>query len=231
MDTARFQSKVVSRIARTVGVSLGAIALLATLANTSSAIPLAAGSSVFSMGEADPTGGVSVISLTQPFVAATFSGKLTSEVLSGDPDNPWVLLGGLTFTYLIENDASSPHAIGRLTIDDFSGFLTDVNFQTPVGAGVAPAFFDRSSGAGDVVGFTFFGAPVGAGQIAAGSSSAKLVIQTSSTVWRPTTASIIDGSVATAASFAPIPEPSTLVLGGLGLVGLAAFALRRRTSR
>jgi len=229
MDTARFQSKVVSRIARTVGASLGAIALLATLANTSSAAPLQVfpGSSVFAVPNTYPTGGVAIASLTQPFVAATFSGKLTSEVISGDPDNP----GGLTFTYLIENDASSPHAIGRLTVDDFSGFDTYINFQTPVGAGVAPAFFDRSSGAGDVVGFTFFGAPVGVGQIAAGSSSAKLVIQTNSTVWRPTTASIIDGSVATAASFAPIPEPSTLVLGGLGLVGLAAFALRRRTSR
>lgn len=231
MDIARFQSKVVSRIARTVGVSLGALALLATLANTSSAIPLAVGATVFSgPGGPGPVGGAVIAGgVPVPFVAATFTGTLTSSVILGDASNPFGA-GALTFTYLITNDVGSPHAIGRLTVDDFSGFLTDVNYQVPA-VGVAPAFFDRSAGVGDVMGFTFFGAPVGGGQIPAGFSSALLVVQTNSTIYSPTVASVIDGSVATVASFAPIPEPSTLVLGGLGLIGLAVFALRRRTGR
>ena len=211
-------------------VGLFAAAIFNGLAHTSLAIPLAVGATVFSAGEPDPLGGAVIAGgVPVPFVAATFTGTLTSSVILGDTTNPFGA-GALTFTYLIKNDAGSPHAIGRLTVDDFSTFLTDVNFQTPAG-GVAPAFFDRSGGAGDVIGFTFFGAPVGGGQIPAGGSSALLVVQTNSRVYSPTLASVIDGSVASVASYAPIPEPSSVVLCGFGLIGLLAICWRRTTRR
>jgi hypothetical protein len=43
-------------------------------------------------------------------------------------------------------------------------------------------------------------------------------------------ASVIDGSVASAATFAPIPEPETyaMMLAGMGLM---AFVARRRASK
>ena len=74
-------------------------------------------------GEPDPTGGVVVASTTTAFSApGAFSGKLKTEVISGDPSNS---LGGLTFTYELSNDASSSNSIGRMTVVNFSGFLAD----------------------------------------------------------------------------------------------------------
>src|SRR5262245_22239930 len=102
--------------ARRVGFVFGVVALLAFLANTSTAVPLAVGTTILAVGEPDPTGGVVIAGgLPVPFAAITFSGTLTSTVISGDPSN---LLGGLTFTYLLKNDATSSHALGRLTVDD-----------------------------------------------------------------------------------------------------------------
>jgi hypothetical protein len=64
-------------------------------------------------------------------------------------------------------------------------------------------------------------------------TSALLVVQTSATTFVPVTASVINGSVASVASFAPavIPEPSALALFGLALIGFATCArFRERRS-
>lgn len=179
------------------------------------------GSAIIAAGDLAPVGG-SVIAggVPVPFVAPTFSGTLTTSVISGDVSNPW---GGLTFTFLLHNNGAN--SIGRLTLNDFAGFLTDVSYQTPL-IGQAPTFVDRS-GSGDIIGFNFIPAPIGIGSLGAGADSALLVVQTNALAYRTSIASVIDGTVASVATFAPVPEPSSLMLFTLGASAML-LAWRKR---
>lgn len=165
-------------------------------------------------GELAP-GGAVVASAVVPFVSAgNFSGSILTQVLAGDPSNPF---GGLTFVYTVSNDGvAGPDAIGRVTVESYSGFLTDVSYTTP-GAGVAPALINRSaSGAGQVVGFNFFslaGDPF-TGLLAPGLSSRQLVIQTNAPAFTTGTMFLINGGITSAAVYAPalVPAPGALML-------------------
>lgn len=175
---------------------------------------------------AAPSGGTVVADTGPvPVTAPTFSGTVQSQVISGDTNNT---LGGETFVYRITNASGSPNSIKRATIDSFANFTTDVGYVT--GTGVAPADADRGTN-GDVIGFDFRAFPGTVGDvIAAGQTSALLVIRTNSTTFEPSTLSLIDGSTGTAASFAPanvIPEPAGISL----LMCAAAGVLGRRRNR
>lgn len=208
-----------------------ALALVVSVSSQAHGAALVPGSVLIpAAAEADPVGATLVTS-TGPVafsVPGSFTGKLTTSVYSGDTSNPYP--GGLTFTYLIENDASSANSIGRLTVGQFLGFATDGSYQTPVVApAVAPASIDRNV-SGDVVGFNFVPTPVdpATGFLSPGISSALLVVQTDATGYAPSLANLIDGGVTSVASLGPVPEPSTilLVLGSLATVGV--YRLRRR---
>jgi len=158
-------------------------------------------------------------SLNQAFTsnlgAADFSGVADTYVFS-DPGNTFAP-GDLTFFYLVFNNTGSTENLDRLTASDFTGFQTDVGYQTggTGGGTIAPATVDRTSGAD--VGFNL--------SIPAGSGSFFLEIQTDATQFVPGHLSIIDSGVATVDAFAPsIPEPRTwlMVLLGFGLIGLVA---------
>jgi uncharacterized protein (TIGR03382 family) len=212
-----------ARCALVLALSLSAVLLLAP---TASAAPLPPSTVIFADPQPDPVGGLVIAGgVPVPFVAATFSGLLTSTVISGDLSNPF---GGLTFTYQISNDPGSPGEIDRLTLNGFFGFLADGSFQTPA-VGLPPTLNDRDA-VGDVIGFTFLGAPLGAGTLMPGMTSAVLVVQTDAPYYVLSTAAIIDGSVTTAPIFAPsliVPEPATISLAALGLGALALVARRR----
>lgn len=188
-------------------------------ASSAQAASITMGGSIFMpAGEADPVGGTVVASRAEPFSSPTFTGLLLTTVISGDATNPY---GGLTFTYLVTNDLSSAHPLGRFTANGFDGWLTDASWQAP-SVGTTPALINRPTA--DFLGFTFldgFG-----GLIAPGKSSALLVIQTDAPSYVDNFASVIDGFVATVPTYSPAPEPATLALLTLG--GLA-LAMRRRS--
>jgi hypothetical protein len=198
------------------------MAALTMCAGTSLGVMLLPGATVVASAEPDPAGGT-VLATTGPvpYTASNFSGTLTSTVIAGDATNPY---GGLTFVYQVTNSSASINSIGRATFLDFTGWLTDVSFQTPL-AGLAPALADRGA-AGDFVGFTFVPAPLGPGVLMPGMSTAQLVVQTNAPAWKNSIANVIDGSVAgNILALAPaVPEPATVSL--LALAGLAL--LRRR---
>ena len=184
---------------------------------------MAPGSTQLAAPEVAPVGGTIVgggvpVAFTEP----TVSGTLTTTVYQNDSSNP---LGGLTFTFLVQNDVSSPDEIGRFTVSGFKGWLTDVSFQVPT-AGVQPTLQDRNT-SGNVIGFDFIGLPFGAGMLAPGQTSALMVIQTNAPSFTPALAHVIDGFSVEVSSFAPIPEPLT-VLGMLASAGSIGAYIRRR---
>jgi hypothetical protein len=166
------------------------------------------------------------------FAAPGYTGTLTSTVYDGDATNPFGLTA-LTFTYLLTNNPTSTHELHRFTVSSYQSFATDVSYSS-LFLGQPPTFIDRNP-LGDVVGFSFPTAIppvlVGPGALAPGMTSALMIIQTDATRFTLTTASVINGSTTSVLSLAPfkiVPEPSTLALGALGLIGTVAIAIRKR---
>jgi len=211
-----------------------ALVLLFAVAQPCQAVPLTAGTAVPAFAEPEPGAGSSLLFSTGvvPFVAPTYTGDLTSSVYNNDPSNPFGP-DGLTFTYLLHNNASSAHELHRFTVSSFASFGTDVSYSS-FSVGVPPTFIDRGL-PGDVVGFNY-PTPVpqilnSNGSIGPGQTSSLMVIQTNAVNFSGTLAAVIDGSVTMVASLAPapiIPEPGSIVLAGISVLGLAAVCWRKR---
>ena len=193
------------------------------------AAPLPPGTSLYPVpDEADPTPGGVIASMSLPFSAAPlYTGVLTSTVVD-DPANP---LGGLTFVYELSNDFVSADPIHRLTINGYAGLSVDASYQAPT-LGLLPTLVTRSLAG--TIGFNFIPTPVGFGELGAGLTTAKLVVETDAPTYVLSFASVIDGTVTTVPSFAPaqlIPEPSTILLFGVGLAALASYTTYARRRR
>jgi hypothetical protein len=214
-----------TRFTRFAGGFLAAAVMLYGV-STAVAAPLAPGGLLNPVPlKPAPVGGVEVASSVQPLVTPTYTANLVSKVFQGDATNS---LGGLTFTYEIQNVVGT-ESVHRLSVLGYGTLPIDARYLLPSAGAVVPAFMDREP-PGDAIGVSFSGPPVGPGPIGDGKSGATIVVQTNQSGWVTSQAFVIDGATTGVSSFAPIPEPGTMTLVGVGVVGLA-MAYRRRQAR
>jgi hypothetical protein len=176
-------------------------------------------------------GGTLLASLNTGSITST-NGKITFTLVTAVYSDPGNIFGAndLDFVYQVQNSANSVDGIARTTAIDFTGFQTDVGYITAgstlpgglfVNGTAPPGFVDRSL-SGGTVGFTFNFPPFPG--ILPGQTSTVLVIQTNATAFNAGNFNVIDGGVSTVSTFqpAPVPECSTTILLGLGMIGLIA---------
>jgi hypothetical protein len=214
------------RFAKSRTAAIVALLTLVWGASQAIAAPLPIGGLLFPVPqEAQPTGGVVIASTVQPIVAPTYTASLVTTVIQGDTTNPF---GGLTFTYELQG-VTGTESINRLSILGYDNILVDASYRLPAAGAVPPAFYDRET-PGDALGISFASPPVGPGPVEPGQSSATMVFQTNATTAVPSPAFLIDGATTGVITLAPIPEPATITLCGLGAVALA-LAYRRFRAR
>jgi hypothetical protein len=217
---------------KSVLVPILVVGALAVAAPRAEATPLAPSGIVPALGIPFPGG----TELDSVFYAGVGLANLvvnvgSSVVRNGD--------GTLDFYYQVENK-SVLNQVHRLTGSDFSGFLTDVWFVlngAAVPCAACPGGFfvngsqdpltvDRDA-FGEVVGFNF---PTPGFEVDPGETSVVLLVRTNATVFEPGFVSVINSGTVTRPAFQPgvAPEPASLLLFGIGLLGTGAAMRRKR---
>jgi hypothetical protein len=128
------------------------------------------------------------------------------------------------FYYQVANDAASTDSLYRLTVGNFTGFSTSVDYL--LNGGDAPTSANRQT-SGDSIGFNI--------EIDPGTISDWIEVATNATNYGPTGTIALQDSIATNFSnsldpaLGVAPEPSTyaMLFGGLALLG---FCLRRKSA-
>jgi hypothetical protein len=203
-------------LARFAAVAALAVVSAGAFAQTA----LGVGSSVSVPIVAEPTLNI-VDSKTTIFNSATISGTLTSIVAktAATGDN-------LIFAWVVNSDHSSTSNIGRLTVDGWDGWTSAVAQHAP-GHAVSPLnpadTANRTTS--DVIGWNFFNA--GNQSLLAGEQSYVLWSLSNATDYTSANAFLIDGSIASTDTFAPVPEPGTMLALGAGAAFLAARRRRK----
>lgn len=160
-----------------------------------------------------------VASTTTNFSNASIFGTATTAVYLNS-------LGTLDFYVQVSNGAGSD-PIHRISLFNFAGYTTDVGYRTDayspfsIAGTLAPSEANRNL-AGSVVGFDFDPDPVNG--FNSGVTSYTMVVRTNATEYTTGNVAIIDGISANAAGFAPVPEPASMAVLGIGALAL----LRRR---
>jgi hypothetical protein len=158
--------------------------------------------------------GTEVDSLSMTFSNAAEQGTVYEDVYKSGST--------FDFYYQVENDADSTDSLFRLTVGNFTGFNTSVDYL--LNGGDAPASANRQI-SGDSIGFSV--------EIDPGTTSDWIEVATSATNYGSTGTIALQDSIASnfSGSFDPAlgvaPEPATwaLMLGGLALL---CFCLHRK---
>jgi PEP-CTERM motif len=208
------------------GVKSQSAKLIILLAFALMMVPVAQ-ASILSVGGTAPP---SPLFPTGPTLAST-SGTITTPTFT-DTYSTWVVrdpgntfcANCLDFIYVYTLDG--PDVNERFSMSSFAGFMVDVG-TNPFGVH-DPITVDRSSITGAVVGFNFdeFGDEMQPGQ-----TTVDLVIETNAVTFTSGFLSAQDGTAGSGVGFAPqtaIPEPSSMLLMGSGLLALGGFLRRSR---
>ncbi len=190
------------------------------MTSTAKAVVLAPGASIGAVSQTiasyAPSTSLVISNLGQSWSHSLISGTLNTWVYRDNSD------GNLIFAYQVFNGAGSDNGLSALTATSFAKFSTYVAYQS-TGGGISPITFDRSSGTGSTVGFRF-----GFEAIPAGSNSDILWVKTNTAYYGAGETSIINGGAVNVPTFGPtVPEPATLSLLGLGILGLLGFRKRK----
>jgi hypothetical protein len=148
--------------------------------------------------------------------------------------------GTLDFLYQVSNGAGSTDSLAHVSVANFTGFTTTIGWSavTPLQTQVtglpasltASTFVSPSTGgvqsAGDTVDFNF-NSGIGAGQ-----ASQWLEVQTNATQYNGAgNINLTDNGYFGTTAYGPVavPEPSSMLLLGLGGLGMFGYTWRRRS--